>query len=87
MVPDPLCPRTLGAEDRQILLGPEAEDPQVIGPVDVIGMDMGEPDRIHMVHPLPDQLEAKLRGNVYEKAPFGQSEDGPVASSPVSRVL
>lgn len=75
------------AEDGHVLLGPETKDAEVIRPVDVVGVEVGEPHGLDEAHSLPHQLEPQLRGKVYQEAAPVQMEEGPVTSPPVSGVM
>jgi hypothetical protein len=44
--------------DRHVPLRPKTEDPQIIGAVNVVGMKVGDPDRIDMIDAFPNQLKA-----------------------------
>lgn len=74
-------------EDRHVLLGPEPEDPQVIGPMDMIGMQMREPDRVDMVDSGRHQLKAQLGWGIDHEVSLGKSDHRPVPCPAVPGII
>jgi hypothetical protein len=59
---------------RHVLLCPEPEDPEVVGSVNMIRMQVGDPNSIDVPDPGPYELEPKFRGSVDQEAAFRQLE-------------
>jgi hypothetical protein len=85
--PQELMVRPLRTIDRHVLLGAEPEDPQIISTVDVIGVKVGDPDRIDMIDAFPNQLKAKLGRRVHQEIPFRQGKHRTVARPAIPWVL
>jgi hypothetical protein len=64
--PEQLEVASLGAVDRHVLMGAEPEDPEIVGTMHVVGVEVGEPYGIDEVHPLSNQLQAQLRRHVHQ---------------------
>ena len=63
------------------------EDAHVVDAVDVVRVDVGEPDRIHRVHLRREELESKLGRRVDEQASPVQLQEGPVTGPPVPGIV
>lgn len=84
--PEKFVVGALGTVHRHVCPSPEAKDPEIVGSVDVVRMEVGEPHRLDVVHILSDQLKAKLRRGVHQKAPRREMEESSMASAPVPGV-
>lgn len=82
-----LVVRALRAKDRHVPPGTEAEDPEIVGAMNVIGMKVGNPDRMDVIHTLPHQLEAKFRRGIHEQVALPESEERSMSGAAVSRIL
>jgi hypothetical protein len=63
--------RAFRAKDRHISLGTESEYPQVIGAMDMIRMQVGNPDRVDVIDSGRYQLEPKLGWGINQQIPIG----------------
>jgi len=60
--------------DRHVPLGPETENPQIIGTVYVVRVHVGDPDRVDMIDLGPHQLEAELGRRIDQEISFRKGE-------------
>jgi hypothetical protein len=78
---------SLRAIHRHIPLGTEPEDPEIVRSVEVICMQVCDPDGIDVIDSLPDELEAQLRGGIHQQPSVWKVQEGAVPCPPVPWVV
>jgi hypothetical protein len=75
------------AVDRHVPLRPEPKNAQIVRTVNVIGMKMGEPDRVHLADTLANQLKPQLRWRIHQELASLQGEKSAVSSPAIPGIV